>query len=101
MRSRSVKFRIAETVADRIDRDVFLTHLALRRSVTAIIRKILNLVQGVDLLSEDLSWNGEDRRDAHNGSAVIVNALTCAKDSLTRGRGSQKQKDVLALDHHL
>ena len=97
----SVKFRIAETVADRVDRNVVLAHLAIRRIVTSVIRKILNLVQRVDLLSEDLGRNGEDRRDAHNGSAVIVDALACAEDRLSRGRGSQKQKDVLALDHHL
>jgi hypothetical protein len=64
-------------------------------------RQILDLVQGVNLLAEDLGRNREDRRDSYNGSSVIVNTLACAEDRLAGRSRRQQQNDMLALDHHL
>ena len=84
---RSVEFGIAEAVADRVDRDVLPAHLALRRCVAAVIRKILDLVEGMNLLAEYLCGNGEDRRDSYNSSSVVVNTLACAQNCLAGSRG--------------
>lgn len=92
---------ISEAVADRIDRNVVLAELAFRRCVGTIIGKIRDLIQGVDLLSEDLGRYREDRSYTDNRASVIIDALTGTKDRLSCRRGSQKQKYMLALDHHL
>lgn len=92
---------IAEAVADCVNRYVVLAELALGCRVGTIIRQISDLIQRVNLLSEDLLRHCEDCRNAYNSSTIIINTLTCAEDRLAGCRGSEQQQDMLALDHHL
>ena len=75
---RLMQLGISEAVADRIDRNVVLAELAFRRCVGTIIGKIRDLIQGVDLLSEDLGRYREERSYTDNRAPVIIDALTGA-----------------------
>ena len=49
-----MKLGVSEAVADRVDRDMVPAHLALRRGIGVVVRKVLDLIQGMNLLAENL-----------------------------------------------
>ena len=40
--------------SDRVDRNMIPAHLALRRGIGAVVRKVLDLIQGMNLLTKNL-----------------------------------------------